>query len=216
MYASDLATTLRSAPGWLVATVAILLVILLVAAGPLAGLAIQRRRAAEMSVLLERPGLQRQHGKWIETGEIDLMSLRAEELKRERLAVRAEDEKADSDPVQVIADFSPTTIITIIEEPTKPIERPSWADTPTGAWSAQEYVTEVHDGVVVEDEPHSFYADPLGSWTIPDDEDAGWPTAKSVLEELIDRKWLTGVGADLDIEWEAWNLYATETKGANA
>jgi hypothetical protein len=219
VYASDLATTLRSAPGWMLATIAVVIVIALVAAGPLAGLAIKRRREAEISTLLERPGLQRQHGKWVETGEIDLTSLRAEELRREREEFRTSWERAngaapDSDPVIVIRDdgkipaFGGSEIITDMED-IKPIERPAWADTPTAGWTAQTYAAEVFDAVVVEEETApEFYADPLGAWSIPleAEEAEGWPTAKSVMEEMIDRKWLTGIGADIDTEWAAWNL----------
>lgn len=209
MNGNSTAEMLRSAPGWLIALIAILAVLMLVLAGPLAGYAIKRRREAEMAALLERPGLQRSHGKWIETGEMDLTSLRAEELKRDREDFRAQGgEFIESDPVQVIADLSPTSIITIVPESTQPIAKPAWAELPTAGWTAQEYAVEVHDAVLMEDEePHSFYADPLGSWTIPEDEDSGWPTAKTVMEEMIDRKWLTGIGADIDVEWAAWNLY---------
>lgn len=49
MNAEDLAATVRSAPGWLVIFLAILTVVLLIAAGPLAGLGITHRRHKETS-----------------------------------------------------------------------------------------------------------------------------------------------------------------------
>lgn len=215
MNASDLATTLRSAPGWMIAVVAVVTVIALIAAGPLAGLAIKRRRDAELTAILHRPGLARVNGEWIETGEIDLTSLRAEELKRDREEFRTSQERANGaapDDVQVITDFSPTSIIT----------KPLWAEEPTQGWEILEPAANVFDAEILEPDDdglteaeRQFLADPLGSWLLPPlDEYDFLPTADEAVSFLLRVDLLTGAGMDIDAEWASWNLYAKEESNA--
>lgn len=219
---TDLETTLRSAPGWLIAVIAIVAVLALIAAGPVAGLVIQRRRVAELTSFLERPGLSRQHGQWVETGEIDLTSLRAAERARyeERLAQEASiieehglsayAEAIETDPVIVIRDDRPTTII----------NKPAWAEEATAGWAIQEPAANVFDAELMEEgddglseAERQFLADPLGSWLLPPlDEYDFLPTADEAVSALLEADLLSGVGMDIDTEWASWNLY----EGANA
>lgn len=58
----------------------------------------------------------------------------------------------------------------------------------------------------------AFYADPLGSWVLPPETEAPHflPEADYTFRNMVECGWLTGIGADIDLEWEAWNLYERE------
>jgi hypothetical protein len=72
--------------------------------------------------------------------------------------------------------------------------------------------------LVLEEEPEispaeiAFWRDPLASVVYPPEEieELGIPMAATAFDTLKASGVLTGVGADLDVEWEAWNLYERE------
>lgn len=132
MNASDLETTLRSVPPWLLISIAGLLVLLLIAAGPFAGWCLERRRTAPARAFTRAAA-----AKWIETGEINLEELRAEERAKLKLQRRTggdsyetiegirlrngismpfeEATEPEGSRVQVIRDDRPTSIITVVD-----------------------------------------------------------------------------------------------------
>ena len=218
MNASELEATIRTAPPWLLILIAGLIVLVLIAAGPFAGWCLERRRTAP-----ERAYTRAAAAKWIETGELDLSELRAEE--RAKLSLRtaqAEDmrqyfqEAIEPDPVIVIRDERPTSIITAMAD----IPKPAWAEEPTAGWEIQEPAANVFDAEILEEDDdglseaeRQFLADPLGSWLLPPlDEYDLLPTADAAVSFLVQSDLLTGEGMDIDVEWASWNLY----EGANA
>jgi hypothetical protein len=234
--ASELETAIRSAPPWLLITIAGLLVIMMIAAGPFAGWCLERKRTAP-----ERAYTRAAAAKWIETGEVDLTELRAEERAKLRLrpAQSAQGkgsgvyrslskpvtEATEPDPVVVIRDDRPTSIITVVANAsTTTIPTPDWAEEPTQGWEILEPAANVFDAEIVEEgddgfteEERQFLADPLGSWLLPPlDEFDFLPTADEAVSFLVQADLLTGEGIDIDTEWAAWNLYASETEGAMA
>jgi hypothetical protein len=78
--------------------------------------------------------------------------------------------------------------------------------------------------LVLEDEPEpelspaevAFWRDPLLSVVYPPEEieEDGIPMAALAFDILKSGGVLTGVGSDIDVEWEAWNLYEKEAVAA--
>lgn len=51
-----------------------------------------------------------------------------------------------------------------------------------------------------------FNEDPLGSYSLPAYVPDFLPTADEVFQDLVAQGLLTGVGSDIDAEWQEWNL----------
>lgn len=90
-------------------------------------------------------------------------------------------------------------------------------------WAAGEPTREIplvqiEEGYLVEDltEAHAqFLADPLSPWLLPPVEEVDYlPAADETFRHMVAMNWLTGDGFDIDIEWEAWNLYEREEANA--
>lgn len=225
MNPSELETALRSAPTWALVLVAGSVVVAIIAAGPFAGWCLERKRTAP-----ERAFTRAAAAKWIETGEIDLTELRAEERARLALKLPRTGDSGfrmavEPDPVVVIRDDRPTSIITVVDldGADRPQNTPRWAEA-TAEWTIQDPDANVFDAEIIEEdeepreeEPeHSFWEDPLNAWTLPDELLEGpyqLPTAQETFSFMVRADYLTGIGADIDVEWAAWNLYE---QGANA
>lgn len=86
----------------------------------------------------------------------------------------------------------------------------SWSGTDTQEWSvvwdAEEITDESIDGDL------AWMADPLFSLCLAPDwaKEDDVPLARVAFDKLVEESLLTGEGADLDTEWQAWNLYATK------
>lgn len=216
---------LRTTPPWIVGIVALALIVMVIAAGPLLGRALIARQRRELGEVFKGNGVYWNHGSWDETGQIPKVT---EEPKR----------TLQPSPVQVIRDDRVTQAIKsrLSYVPPKPqtvewvegirlvngvseanpvrfepvvISSPSWASGGTEALDILEYV----DGQMVEAETQAeqqFRADPLGSWVLPPEvefRDDSLPTAQDAFEFLVLTDRLSGEGFGIDAEWEAWNLY---------
>lgn len=119
------------------------------------------------------------------------------------------------------------------EEPTAPEPQPepttdlaAALQEPTAGYSIIDaYVDDAELGELVDEEPEppepttaeiAFWRDPLASLVYPPEEieERGIPMAALAFDNLKFAGSLTGIGADLDIEWEAWNLYEREEVAA--
>jgi hypothetical protein len=234
--ASELETAIRSAPPWLLITIAGLLVIMMIAAGPFAGWCLERKRTAP-----ERAYTRAAAAKWIETGEVDLTELRAEERAKLSLKPRNVEGKGSgvyqslSRPVTeetihgirfhdgVSVSLQPDDVVVIADRGTfvrgEAPKMQTWQQS-TSEWVIQEPAANVFDAEIVEEgddglseAERQFLADPLGSWLLlPLDEYDFLPTADQAVSFLLRADLLTGEGMDIETEWAAWNLY----EGANA
>ena len=104
----------------------------------------------------------------------------------------------------------------VIVEPERPnlrvVPAPAWIGEETGAHSiVEEYAATLDywSETKASEAERAFYADPLASWCLPPEFEVPdfLPEADGTFKLLAERGLLTGVGADIDTEWEAWNLY---------
>lgn len=120
-----------------------------------------------------------------------------------------------AEPVQRVVEPAPRRLALPVAP--KPAEQPTlnalsnWSGEDTGSFTIlEEYEAELVDVNIEEADAAeaAFWADPLGSWVLPPDEHvaAFLPEADHVFRNMVDMGRLTGVGMDIDTEWEAWNL----------
>jgi len=88
---------------------------------------------------------------------------------------------------------------------------PNWAGDDTAEWSILDtYEAELVDVAApeVSEAEAAFWADPLGSWVLPPEAEQPdfLPEAVTVFNTMVSLGRLTGIGQDIDAEWEAWNL----------
>jgi hypothetical protein len=76
----------------------------------------------------------------------------------------------------------------------------------TAAWS----IHDIFEGELEEKSPEmrAFEDDPLGAWYVPAELSKYdfLPEADRTFRDLVVWGKLTGVGAEIDAEWESWNL----------
>jgi hypothetical protein len=200
------ADQLRSAPPWMIISVAAIIVGCVIMALPLVGFFMIRRQTAPARKA-ERAGRE-YWAQWIETGEVVDLGTKKDKGKdgKDPEPSEPEPKRADriEEPTQPI-EPEPEEIPTQLGE----VEQPSWAVSRTQEWD----VAEIIDAEIVETETEDerlFRANPLDSWVLPpqEDEPEYLPEADRTFRDLVARNWLTGEGADLSAEWEPW--YATE------
>lgn len=112
----------------------------------------------------------------------------------------------DGEPTEAETQPEPSTdLVRVLQEPT------------AGYSIIDAYVDEAE--LVLDEEPAeptvaeiAFWRDPLASLVYPPEEieEQGIPMAALAFDLLKANGALTGIGADLDVEWEAWNLYNKE------
>jgi hypothetical protein len=80
---------------------------------------------------------------------------------------------------------------------------------PAAEAEATTELAEVHEET---DAERAFWADPLGSWSYPPEEDGPHflPEADGTFNRLVEAGWGEWAARDIDVEWEAWNLYQAE------
>lgn len=195
----------------LLATGAIIMVVLLVGGGPFAGWYILRRnRLLNLTAVPEGQP-------WIETRELPKLG-----SARYLRSVPPPVWNVPNWPTREL--HTPTAPLQApsVDEETQELEPaystqglPDWAGESTQAWSlieAEVYTSELAEVVGetgLTDAEQAWLADPLASVCLPPEplEEHGTPLAHQAFDILVAMNALSGEGADLDTEWEAWNLY---------
>lgn len=217
---SDIPAELRAAPSWAIIVGAILLVVLIVGAGPFAGLCIERsRRAAALRA--GRQGSATRENFF--AGQPDLgqrfgaldVTFAGRPKSPERLSVTY----VDSAPTVVIKTVETTRVMEVevfrYQEPAL-FEAPEPADESPKPWAEMQHTQEwnfvqVYGADLEEAESDAlkaFAADPLGSWVIPpEDDEVSEVEFEKSFRRMVALGILTGYGIETDNHvWKSWNL----------
>lgn len=221
---------IRSAPPWLIIAALVLIAVLLIGALPFAGYLVERKRRKEASQVASANGA----GEAFFHGIPDVHPFdrpAPAEPERRRLAIGmpwgATDETWAGTPLILTETAGSVTQVLPApfegEEPAEPtlaeidaeVERAEqaedeaescWVGEATAAWS----IHDIFEGELEEKSPEmrAFEDDPLGAWYVPAELSKYdfLPEADRTFRDLVVWGKLTGVGAEIDAEWESWNL----------